>query len=165
MTAPNTTAAGGQASSDVIDALNSLLTGSRDGSKVARDAAEAVHRADLKTTLTEQADEGERRAGELEAEIRRLGGDPDEGGKLAAKARRVVTDVVAAVTTRDDTAVLSQVEGGLDQAERAYALALRQPLDPETQALVERQWRDVAARHNEVAELLRQDPGKAQAQG
>ena len=163
MTAPNTT--GDQASSDVIDALNALLTGSRDGSKVARDAAEAVHRADLKSLLTEQANQGERHAGEMEAEIRRLGGDPDEGGKLGAKARRAVTDLVAAVTGRDDTAVLSQVEGGLDQAERAYALALREALGGQTQALVQRQWDEIAANHNRIAELLRQDPGKGQAQG
>ncbi len=163
MTAPTTSAAGDQASPGVIDALNALLTGSRDGAKADREAAEAVERADIKALLTEHAAENDRHALEMEAEIRRLGGDPDDGGKLAAKARRLAQGIVAAVTGRDDSAVLSQVEAGLDQAERTYAQALRQPLGAETEALVRRQWQDMARQHNRIAELLRQDPGKAQA--
>ncbi len=37
--------------SGAIDALNSLLTGSRDGAQNYRDAADAVQRADLKAAL------------------------------------------------------------------------------------------------------------------
>ncbi len=162
MTAPTTPAAGGQASSGVIDALNALLTGSRDGAKADREAAEAVERADIKALLAQHAGENDRHALEMEAEIRRLGGDPDDGGKLAAKARRVAQNVVAAVTGRDDSAVLSQVEAGLDQAERTYAQALRETLAPETRALVERQWREMAQLHIRIAVLLRLDPGKAE---
>lgn len=162
MTAPDTATA---ASSDVIDALNALLTGSRDGAKGDRDAAELVHRADIKAILGQHAAENDRHAAEMESAIRRLGGEPDQGGKLGAKARRLAQGVVAAVTGSDDTAVLSQTESGLDQAERAYALALRQPLDAETEALVRRQWGEIAAQHTRIAELLRQDPGKAQANG
>lgn len=158
MTAPNTAAA----SYDVIDALNALLTGSRDGAKGDRDAAELVHHAGAKTTLQQHASENDRHAQEMEAEIRRLGGDPDDGGKLAAKARRLAQGIVASVTGRDDSAVLSQVEGGLDKAERTYAMALRQPLAAQTEALVRRQWQEMAQQHNRIAELLRQNPGKAQ---
>ncbi len=161
MTAPNASSA----SSDVIDALNALLTGSRDGAKGDREAAEAIQHSGAKTTLLQHAAENDRHALEMEAEIRRLGGDPDDGGKLAAKARRLAQGIVASVTGRDDSAILSQVEGGLDQAERTYAQALRQPLGMETEALVRRQWQEMAAQHNRIAELLRQDPGKAQAQG
>jgi uncharacterized protein (TIGR02284 family) len=157
MTAPAT-----GASPDVIDALNALLTGSRDGATGDREAADQVRSPQVKAVLLEHAAENDRHALEMEAEIRRLGGDPDDGGKLAAKARRLAQGVMASVTDRDDTAILSQVESGLDQAERTYAQALRQPLAAETQALVRRQWREMAAQHNRVAELLRQDPGKAQ---
>jgi uncharacterized protein (TIGR02284 family) len=145
----------------VIDALNSLLTGSRDGAHNFRDAAEAVRRADLKAELTAFAGEVDRHAAEFEAEIRRLGGDPESGGKLAAKARRAVQNVAGAVSGRDDSVILMEVESGLDQAERDYALALREPLAGETRALVERNWQTMQRQHNSVAVWLRQDPGRA----
>ena len=148
------------ADSGVIDALNALLTGSRDGSKNFRDAAESVQRADIAGTLREYADEGGRRSTEFEAEIRRLGGDPDSGGKLEAKAERLVQNVKTAVSGHDDTATLSSVENGLDKAEQGYALALRESLDGPTRALVERSWGEIQREHNQVAAWLRQDPGK-----
>ena len=146
--------------SGAVDALNELLTGSRDGAQNHRDAAESVRRADIKTALGEFANETATQAVEFEAEIRRLGGDPASGGKLEAKARRALQNVKSAVSGQDDSATLSEVESGLDQAERNYALALRQPLAAETRALVERNWAVIQRHHNQLADWLRQDPGK-----
>jgi uncharacterized protein (TIGR02284 family) len=153
----------GGTSAGALDALNALLTGSRDGAQNYREAAEALRRTDIAAELTQFASASDRHAAELEAEIRRVGGDPDEGGKLAAKARRAVQQVVSAVTGHDDSATLMQVEAGLDQAERSYALALRESLGAETRALVRRQWDDMQRQHDRVAALLRQDPGRAAA--
>ena len=149
--------------SSAIDALNSLLTGSRDGAQNFRDAAESVQTPDIKGTLGTFATETAEHAVSFEAEIRRLGGDPDDGGKLGAKARRVLQNVKTAVSGRDDSATLSEVEKGLDQAEQNYALALRESLDAGSRALVARNWADIQRHHNQVAAWLRQDPGAAQA--
>ncbi len=92
-----------------------------------------------------------------------LGGDPESGGKLEAKARRVLQNVKSAVTGQDDSAVLTEVESGLDTAEQQYALALRDSLGVETRALVERNWQETQRQHNQVAAWLRQDPGKVAA--
>ena len=146
--------------SGAIDALNSLLTGSRDGAENFRDAAESVQRADIKAALGEFANDTATHAVEFEAEIRRLGGEPDSGGKLGAKARRVLQNVKTTVSGHDDSATLSEVESGLDQAEQNYALALRETLSGETRAVVERNWAAIQRHHNQVAEWLRQDPGK-----
>ncbi len=149
--------------SGALDALNSLLTGSRDGAQNFRDASDAVQRSDIRTSLGEFADETAEHAVSFEAEVRRLGGDPDDGGKLGAKARRVLQNIKTVVSGHDDSATLSEVEKGLDQAEQNYALALREPLDPTARALVERNWADIQRHHNQVAAWLRQDPGQAQA--
>ncbi len=149
--------------SGAIDALNSLLTGSRDGAENYRDAAESVQRPDIKAALGEFAVETATHAVEFEAEIRRLGGAPEAGGKFEAKARRALQNVKAAVSGHDDSATLSEVESGLDQAERNYALASRQPLGAETRAIVERNWATIARHHNQIADWLRQDPGKSAA--
>lgn len=149
--------------SGAIDALNSLLTGSRDGAQNFRDAAESVQRPDIKDALGTFANETAEHAVSFEAEIRRLGGDPDDGGKLGAKARRVLQNVKTAVSGHDDSATLSEVEKGLDQAEQNYALALRESLGGESRSLVERNWADIQRHHNQVAAWLRQDPGQAQA--
>ncbi|GJG86517.1 hypothetical protein tb265_16980 [Gemmatimonadetes bacterium T265] len=149
--------------SGAVDALNELLTGSRDGAQNYRDAAESVRRADIKAALGEFANETATQAAEFEAEIRRLGADPESGGKFEAKARRALQNVKSAVSGQDDSATLSEVESGLDQAERNYALALREALAPETRAVVERNWAVIQRHHNQVAEWLRQDRGKATA--
>lgn len=149
--------------SSALSALNSLLTGSRDGAQNFRDAAESVRRPDIRDSLGVFANETAEHAVTFEAEIRRLGGDPDDGGKLGAKARRVLQNVKTAVSGADDSATLSEVEKGLDQAEQNYALALRESLDGSARALVERNWADIQRHHNQVAAWLRQDPGKASA--
>ncbi|HEY0780008.1 MAG TPA: PA2169 family four-helix-bundle protein [Gemmatirosa sp.] len=149
--------------SGVIDALNSLLTGSRDGAENYRDAAESVQRADIKAALGAFAHETATQAVEFEAEIRRLGGDPESGGKLQVKVRRALQNVKSAVSGHDDSATLSEVESGLDQAERNYALALREAVGGETRALVERNWAVIARHHDQIAAWLRQDPGKSAA--
>lgn len=159
----NTTAGNAGTSPGVIDALNMLLTGSRDGARNYRDAAGSLKRADIAAELTQFAGVNDRHVAELEAEIRRLGGEPDDEGKLAAKARRAMQQVVSAVTDEDDSATLLQVEGGLDQAERSYAMALRESLAADTRALVQRQWDDMQRQHDRVAALLRQDPGRTSA--
>ncbi len=146
-----------------VEALNALLTGSRDGAQNYRDAAESVRRADIKAALGEFANETATQAAEFEAEIRRVGGDPESGGKLEAKARRALQNVKSAVSGQDDSATLSEVESGLDQAERNYALALRESLGAQTRAVVERNWAVIQRHHNQIAEWLRQDPGKATA--
>ncbi len=149
--------------SGAIDVLNSLLTGSRDGAQNYRDAADAVQRHDIKAALGEFATATATQAVEFEAEIRRLGGDPESGGKFEAKARRALQNVKSAVSGQDDSATLSEVESGLDQAERNYALALRELLAADTRALVERNWAVIQRHHNRVAEWLRQDPGSVTA--
>lgn len=149
--------------SKAIDALNALLTGSRDGAQNYRDAADSVQRADIKAALGEFATETATQAVEFEAEIRRLGGDPESGGKFEARARRALQNVKSAVSGQDDSATLSEVESGLDQAERNYALALREPLGGETRAIVERNWAVIARHHNQIAAWLRQDPGNPSA--
>lgn len=151
------------ADSTVVDALNSLLTGSRDGAQNYRDAADSVRRADIAAALAQFATETATHAVEFEAEIRRIGGDPDSGGKLGAKARRVLQNVKATVSGHDDTATLSEVESGLDQAEQQYALALREALGAESRALVERNWATIQRHHDQIAGWLRQDPGKESA--
>ena len=62
----------------------------RNGAKVDRDAAGDVQRADITAARAAHAAETARHAREMEAEIRRLRSDPDDGGKLAVEARRVI---------------------------------------------------------------------------
>lgn len=75
----------------------------------------------------------------------------------------MLQNVKSAISGRDDSATLSEVESGLDQAERKYALALRESLGAETRAVVERNWAVIQRHHNQIAEWLRQNPRKATA--
>ena len=133
-------------SSDALDDLNGLLGGARDGAVNYRNAAEH-----------------DGRVADLEAEVRRLGHEPEAGGRLFVKARRAVQEAKTAVSGHDDSATLSELEGGLDQAEKNYQLALRKPMPAPTRALLERQNQVLQQQHDQIVAFLRQDPGRETA--
>lgn len=145
--------------SDAIDAVNTVLRGTRDGATNYRNAADDLRRRDIADTLLQFAADNDACAAELEAELRRLGHEPDAGGSVAAKARRAVQEAKTAVSGHDDSSTLSEIEGGLDQAEKYYQLALRQPVPAQTRALLERQNHTLQQHHDRVTAYLRQDPG------
>jgi uncharacterized protein (TIGR02284 family) len=73
--------------------------------------------------------------------VRRLGGDPETTGSVAATLHRGWIDLKSAVTGRDDAAIITECERGEQLAVKNYEDALEQELPPETRAIVERQYR------------------------
>lgn len=165
MTNPTTsTPAADSLTSDALGTLNDLLTGSRDGATNYRKAAEDLRRRDIADALLAFAAERDDAVAELETEVRRLGHEPAEGGRLSAKARRAVQEAKSVVSGNDDSATLSEIEHGLDQTEGNYQWALRQAMPAATRALLERQDAAVQQQHDQVTAFLRQDPGGRTAQ-
>ena len=138
---------------DAVSMLNSLIETCKDGEKGFKEAAEGLKSADIKARFLEYSRERAQMAAELQAEVRRLGGDPDTGGSMSGSVHRGWIDLKAALTGKDDHAIVSEAERGEDVAKAAYEAALKGALPPSAQTLVQQQSVKVRRVHDAVRDL------------
>lgn len=138
---------------DVISTLSHLADISRDGAKGFSDAADAVRGANLKTTLQSASQRCEIGARELDAEISKLGGDPNSSGTIGGAIHRAWTNLTSAVTGGDDKTILNECERGEDVAKAAYEEALQTDLPPQLKATIQRQYSGVKENHDLIKRL------------
>lgn len=141
---------------NVISCLNNLIETCKDGQDGFKTAAEGVDRSDLKTLFYQYSQQRATFAGELQNEVRRLGGDPEKTGSVAASLHRGWIDIKSAVTGHDDNAVIAECERGEDSAVSNYKDALKDAsLPADVRTLVERQYGAVQEAHDRVRALER----------
>jgi uncharacterized protein (TIGR02284 family) len=138
---------------EVISTLNNLIETCRDGQNGFQTAAEGVERSELKTLFHTYSQQRARFVGELQDEVRRLGGDPEDSGSVAATLHRGWIDIKSAVTGKDDGAILSECERGEDVAVANYRAALDADLPANVRAVVERQFGEVKEAHDRIRSL------------
>ncbi|HEY3974457.1 MAG TPA: PA2169 family four-helix-bundle protein [Candidatus Sulfotelmatobacter sp.] len=138
---------------NAISVIENLIETCKDGQKGYQDAAQHVKRSDLKTYFNEQSLERARFAGELEAELVRLG-KPDKkvSGSAGAAVRRAWIDTKVALGGGDKT-ILESVEAGEDNAKEAYQKALSGSLPGNLMEIVRRQAESVQRAHDKVKSL------------
>jgi uncharacterized protein (TIGR02284 family) len=119
--------------------LNQLVQTCKDGEQGFQTAARAVDDPNLRHLFESYAQQRSEFAAELEVEVERMGRQPPESGHLAASLHRGWTNLKAAVTGRDEGAIISECERGEDLAVRAYQEALATQLPADLRALIERQ--------------------------
>src|SRR5687767_6809787 len=94
----------------VLDTLTTTLIDSINGYRDAAANLEGGQR--FQQLFREMADERSQVAEDMRAEIRRLGGDPPDDGSIMGKAHQRWLDLKAAITGRDDQAIVNEVERG-----------------------------------------------------
>jgi uncharacterized protein (TIGR02284 family) len=140
---------------EVISTLNSLIETCRDGQEGFRTAAEGVRGAGLRELFHAYACQRANFAGELQDEVRRLGGEPEQTGSLVASLHRGWMGLRAALEGGDDRAVVSECERGEDVALESYRAALGTDMPANVRAMVERQFAEVKEAHNLIGNLER----------
>jgi uncharacterized protein (TIGR02284 family) len=124
-----------------ISVLNDLIETCKDGANGFRTAADAVRSPEAKALFTSRVPIIEHAAAELQAEVRRLGGEPETSGTVAASVHRGWINLKAAVTGKDEAAIITECERGEQLAAKNYEDALKKDLPADVRALVERQYR------------------------
>ncbi len=143
----------GSSSNTGLATLETLTTTLLDSVNGYRDAAQNAEGSRFQEIFRSNADERSRTAEELRTEITRLGGDaPDDGSFLGATHQRFL-DFKAAVTGRDDQAIVNEVERGEDYLKEKFETALKADLDPETRAIIERAYQSVRKGHDQMRDL------------
>ncbi len=140
---------------DVISTLNNLIETCKDGQNGFQTASEGVKNSELKTLFLGYSQQRAQFAGELQAEVRRLGGDPEDTGSVAASLHRGWIDIKSAVTGEDEGAVIAECERGEDSAVRNYKDALEQNLPENIRSIVQSQYTQVQEAHDRVRSLER----------
>src|SRR3990170_3751389 len=137
-----------------VGTLETLTTTLIDSVNGYRDAAQNAEGTKFQELFRRNADEPSRIVEELRSEIRRLGGNaPDDGSFLGATHQRFL-DLKAAVTGRDDKAIINEVERGEDYLKEKFETALNNAdLSTETRAVVERAYQSVRSGHDQVSAL------------
>ena len=138
-----------------VSTLNDLIETCKDGANGFRTAAAAVENPDAKALFTSRVPIIEHAAAELQAEVRRLGGDPETTGSVAATVHRGFINLKAAITGKDEAAILTECERGEELAVKSYEDALKTDLPPETRAIVERHLRGTVQNLEKVRGLGR----------
>jgi uncharacterized protein (TIGR02284 family) len=141
---------------NAISVLNNLIETCKDGQNGFQTAADGITRSDLKSLFYQYSQQRAQFAGELQNEVRRLGGDPAQAGSVAATLHRGWINIKSAVTGEDENAVLAECERGEDSAVSNYKDALAdENLPSDLRATVERQYAQVQEAHDRIRNLER----------
>jgi uncharacterized protein (TIGR02284 family) len=142
-----------------VSVVEDLIETCKDGQKGYQDAATHVKRSDLKTFFNEQSLERSSFAGELEAELIRLG-KPDKkvSGSASAALHRAWIDTKVSLGAGDKS-ILESVEAGEDNAKDSYQKALSGSLPADLAETIRRQAASVQRAHDKVKSL--RDSAKA----
>ena len=135
---------------DAIDTLNDLLETCRDGEYGFRECAEHTKALDIKTVLNQRASECQFAATELQAMIKQMGSEPEEGGSASAALHRGWVSLKGTLSGYSDYDMLDECERGEDVALARYRKARKQSLPASAMALVDRQAAGVQRNHDQI---------------
>lgn len=138
---------------NTISVLNNLIETCKDGEKGFKEAAEGLKSPDLTARFLDYSRQRGTMANELQALVRKLGGDPEKSGSMSGAIHRGWLDIKSAVSGKDDHAILAEAERGEDVAKSAYENALKESLPPEAQNVVQQQSVKVRQAHDDVRSL------------
>jgi uncharacterized protein (TIGR02284 family) len=139
---------------DEISTLNTLLTTLIDSITGYEDAAANAEGSRFQQLFRERAGERQRVVESLRNEVRRLGGEPEDGGSFLGKTHQRFLDLKAAVTGRDDKAIIDEVERGEDYLKEKFEAAISSGhLSGESRAAVESAYQSVRSGHDQISQL------------
>ena len=139
---------------DGIGTLNTLIATTIDSVTGYEESAVNVENERFREIFRERASDRQRVVEDLRAEVRRLGGNPEDDGSFLGKAHQRFEDMKAAVTGRDEKAIINEVERGEDYIKEKFETALNDSdLSGESRAVVERAYQSVRSGHDQISQL------------
>lgn len=148
-----------------IPTLNSLIATTLDSCEGYRRAAEESENQTHRSLFLDFAGERERVVRDLQAQVQALGGEPEDDGTILAAAHRAFLSLRDAISSRDDAAVVAEVERGEDHIKAKYEAALDGRLDPTVEDVVRRAYQSVRAGHDRMSALKHQMQGDTMTAG
>ena len=110
--------------SNDVTVLNSLIKTLNDSIQGYQESAKDIGNQRFATMFQERAQERQQVVTKLQAEVARLGGDPNDGGSLLGAAHHAFVNLKSAITGKDDEAILAEVQRGEEYLRDKFDTAL-----------------------------------------
>jgi uncharacterized protein (TIGR02284 family) len=136
--------------SEVRSILNDLIETCKDGDEGFRSAAEKLKDPGIRSQFLQFALQRAQFAGELQAEVTRMGSEPAKSGSTTGALHRGWIGLKSALTGDNDHSILEEAERGEDTAVKNYRDALAKNLPGDIEAIVQRQFKQIQQTHNPV---------------
>ena len=140
--------------SEIRSTLNDLIETCKDSQEGFHSAAEKLKDPEIHTLFLKFYLQRSEFAGELQAEVTRLGGEPATSGSTAGAIHRGWIGLKTALAADSDHAILEEAERGEDAAMKNYIEVLRKGLPSDLESIVSRQFREIQQVHHTIRELL-----------
>ena len=142
-----------------ITVLNTLIRTTLDSYKGFDDACEDSE-GPQSQFFRQMAQERSQVASQLQAQVRALGGDPEDDSSFTAAAHRGFMDLKQAVMGDSDEAVVEEVERGEDYLKTKYEAALQDgELSAATRQAIEQAYESVRKGHDTASAMKHQMEG------
>ena len=137
-----------------ISTLNTLIATTIDSITGYEDSARNIDNQRFAEIFRQRANERQEVVEQLRAEVRRLGGDPEDSGSFMGKAHQRFEDLKAAITGRDEKSIINEVERGEDYLKDKWQAALNSgDLHGETHDLIQRCYQSIKSGHDQMSQL------------
>ena len=140
--------------SEIRSTLNDLIETCKDSQEGFHSAAEKLKDPEIHTLFLRFYLQRSEFAGELQAEVTRIGGEPATSGSTAGAIPRGWIGLKTALAADTDYAILEEAERGEDAAVKNYIDVLRKDLPSDLESIVSRQFREIQQVHHAIRELL-----------
>ena len=129
-----------------IAVLNSLIETTLDSVDGYRRSAEEASSSRFSSEFLSRATEREQVVRQLQEEVRRLGGSPEDDGSVLAAAHRAFLTIRDRATGSDDEAVIAEVDHGESYLRGKWEAALKnEELSSDVRSLITQCWESVRA--------------------
>jgi len=144
-----------EAMSNTTSIINDIIETLKDGQQGFRAAAEDVQSSDLKTLFSRYSLQRSQFAGELQTIVQSQGeSEPETKGSIAGAVHRGWIDLKAALTNKDEHAILAECERGEDFAVSAYEKAINdESLPADVRETLRAQFVEIEAAHDRIRDL------------
>jgi uncharacterized protein (TIGR02284 family) len=137
-----------------ISTLNTLIATTIDSVTGYGNSAKDIGNQRFAEIFRERANERQQVVEQLRAEVRRLGGNPEDDGSFMGKTHQRFEDMKAAITGQDEKAIINEVERGEDYLKEKFETALKgDTLSGESRSVVERCYQSVRSGHDQMSQL------------
>ncbi|HET8750662.1 MAG TPA: PA2169 family four-helix-bundle protein [Sphingomicrobium sp.] len=137
-----------------ISTINTLIATTIDSIKGYENSASEIKDDRFRQIFRQRADERQQVVGQLQSEVRRLGGEPEDGGSFMGSAHRGFENLKSAITSGDEKSIVDEVERGEDYLKEKFETALNSgTLSGESRSVVERCYQSVRSGHDQISQL------------
>lgn len=137
-----------------ITVLNTLIGTLLDSVEGYSKAADDVDNPTYVQLFNARSRERQEVAARLQSAVAQLGGDPEDDATTLGAIHRVFVDLKAAVTGRDDKAIVNEVERGEDYLKAKFETAMKNAdLSVIARDAVNAAWQSVKSGHDEMSNL------------